>query len=70
MRPVDPASSWSSDLGDGIAIAAGPSLVASLTQDPSWAPRQRSCSAVFVVLIWRQLAHIPHTDDSDAPVPA
>ncbi len=28
------ASSWLSNLGDGIAIAAGPLLVASLTQDP------------------------------------
>ena len=28
------ASSWSSNLGDGIAIAAGPLLVASLTDDP------------------------------------
>ncbi len=28
------ASSWISNLGDGIAIAAGPQLVASLTEDP------------------------------------
>ena len=28
------ASSWTSNLGDGIALAAGPLLVASLTQDP------------------------------------
>jgi len=28
------ASSWSSNLGDGIAIAAGPLLVASMTDDP------------------------------------
>ncbi|WP_029287546.1 MFS transporter [Cellulomonas sp. HZM] len=28
------ASSWTSNLGDGISIAAGPLLVASLTQDP------------------------------------
>jgi predicted MFS family arabinose efflux permease len=28
------ASSWSSNLGDGIALAAGPLLVASLTRDP------------------------------------
>ena len=27
-------------------------------------------SAVFVVLIWRQLVHIAHTDDADAPAPA
>ena len=27
-------------------------------------------SAVFVVLIWRQLVHIAHTDKSDAPAPA
>ncbi len=27
-------------------------------------------SAVFVVLIWRQLVHIAHTDQSDAPAPA
>ena len=28
------ASSWSTNLGDGIALAAGPLLVASLTDDP------------------------------------
>lgn len=28
------ASSWSSNLGDGLAVAAGPLLVASLTRDP------------------------------------
>ena len=28
------ASSWTSNLGDGIALAAGPLLVASLTRDP------------------------------------
>src|SRR3712207_8010044 len=28
------ASSWLSNLGDGIAIAAGPLLVASMTHDP------------------------------------
>jgi predicted MFS family arabinose efflux permease len=27
-------------------------------------------SAVFVVLIWRQLAHIAHADEAEAPVPA
>lgn len=27
-------------------------------------------SAVFVVLIWRQLAHIAHADEADAPAPA
>jgi MFS family permease len=41
------ASSWTTNLGDGIAVAAGPLLVASLTDDPllvsfaallSWAP--------------------------------
>ncbi|WP_433828979.1 MFS transporter [Actinoplanes sp. CA-015351] len=41
------ASSWTTNLGDGIAVAAGPLLVASLTRDPflislaallSWAP--------------------------------
>ena len=41
------ASSWTTNFGDGIAIAAGPLLVASLTRDPflislaallSWAP--------------------------------
>ena len=41
------ASSWITNLGDGIAVAAGPLLVASLTRDPflislaallSWAP--------------------------------
>jgi predicted MFS family arabinose efflux permease len=29
------ASSWSAELGDGFAVAAGPLLVASLTRDPS-----------------------------------
>ena len=28
------ASSWTTNLGDGLAIAAGPLLVASLTDDP------------------------------------
>src|SRR6185436_13431586 len=28
------ASSWASNLGDGLAVAAGPLLVASLTSDP------------------------------------
>ena len=41
------ASSWTTNLGDGVAVAAGPLLVASLTQDPflislaallGWAP--------------------------------
>jgi hypothetical protein len=41
------ASSWATNLGDGIALAAGPLLVASLTSDPvlvsfaallQWAP--------------------------------
>ena len=27
-------------------------------------------SAVFVVLIWRQLSHIAHADEADAPLPA
>ncbi|CAN5375395.1 hypothetical protein BH11ACT8_BH11ACT8_18850 [soil metagenome] len=27
-------------------------------------------SAVFVVLIWRQLSHIAHADEADAPAPA
>ena len=39
------ASSWSSNLGDGIAIAAGPLLVASLTDDPL-------LIAVAVMLHW------------------
>lgn len=25
-------------------------------------------SAVFVVLIWRQLAHVAHTDEAEAPL--
>ena len=46
------ASSWTTNLGDGIALAAGPLLVASLTRDPflvslaallRW--RRRCCSA-------------------------
>jgi hypothetical protein len=85
------ASSWASNLGDGIALAAGPLLVASLTHDaflvalaatvqwiggvlaqhvgvtaPFWFAF--AGSAVFVVVIWRQLAHIAHADEEIAPL--
>jgi len=77
------ASSWITNLGDGIALAAGPLLVASQTDSAllvalaallQWLPKlvfglyagalsdPFAGSAIFVLLIWRQLAHIAHAD--------
>jgi hypothetical protein len=75
------ASSWVSNLGDGIALAAGPLLVASQTDQEFLviggvlaqhygvtAPFWFAFagSAVFVVLIWGQLRHIAHDDPAVA----
>ena len=40
------ASSWVTNLGDGVALAAGPLLVASLTATRSWSRWRRCCGGL------------------------
>jgi predicted MFS family arabinose efflux permease len=61
------ASSWATNLGDGIALVAGSAIGGVIAQrfgvtGPFWFAFVGS--AVFVVLIWRQLAFIAHADES------
>jgi len=61
------ASSWVTNLGDGVAVAAGPLLVASLTDDPflvslaallRWAPPLVVVVAPVVAASWRCVSRL------------
>ena len=64
------ASSWSTNFGDGIATAAGPLLVASLTHDPflvslaammQWAPPLVFGLYAGVLFVWLNFSYFAKT---------